>query len=42
MEPFYDSYPASVLLAGGKPVYVPLIPELKFDSSRYHKKKRKR
>jgi len=25
--PFYDSYPAAVLLAGGKPVYVPLTPQ---------------
>ncbi len=24
IEPFYDSYPASVLMAGGTPVYVPL------------------
>jgi len=24
MEPFYDSYPAAVILAGAKPVYVPL------------------
>lgn len=26
IEPFYDSYPASVLMAGGVPVYVPLRP----------------
>ncbi|KAL6070715.1 arylformamidase, variant 2 [Balamuthia mandrillaris] len=26
MEPFYDSYPANVLMAGGVPVYVPLRP----------------
>ncbi len=25
-EPFYDSYPASAIMAGGKPVYVPLRP----------------
>lgn len=25
-EPFYDSYPASVIMAGGTPVYVPLRP----------------
>ncbi len=24
IEPFYDSYPASVIMAGGTPVYVPL------------------
>lgn len=24
IEPFYDSYPAAVLMAGGQPVYVPL------------------
>ena len=24
IEPFYDSYPASVIMAGGKPVYVPV------------------
>ncbi|RME51030.1 MAG: aminotransferase class I/II-fold pyridoxal phosphate-dependent enzyme [Caldilineae bacterium] len=24
IEPFYDSYPASVIMAGGRPVYVPL------------------
>jgi aspartate/methionine/tyrosine aminotransferase len=24
LEPFYDSYPASVIMAGGTPVYVPL------------------
>lgn len=24
IEPFYDSYPASVIMAGGKPIYVPL------------------
>lgn len=26
IEPFYDSYPASVIMAGGIPVYVPLRP----------------
>jgi aspartate/methionine/tyrosine aminotransferase len=26
IEPFYDSYPAAVLMAGGAPVYVPLRP----------------
>lgn len=26
LEPFYDSYPASVIMAGGTPVYVPLRP----------------
>jgi aspartate/methionine/tyrosine aminotransferase len=26
IEPFYDSYPASVIMAGGTPVYVPLRP----------------
>jgi len=26
LEPFYDSYPASVIMAGGTPVYVPLHP----------------
>jgi aspartate/methionine/tyrosine aminotransferase len=26
IEPFYDSYPASVIMAGGRPVYVPLRP----------------
>ncbi len=26
VEPFYDSYPASVTMAGGEPVYVPLRP----------------
>jgi len=26
IEPFYDSYPASVTMAGGMPVYVPLRP----------------
>ena len=26
IEPFYDSYPAAVLMAGGTPVYVPLRP----------------
>lgn len=25
-EPFYDSYPAATVMAGGKPVYVPLRP----------------
>ncbi|MEM7128944.1 MAG: aminotransferase class I/II-fold pyridoxal phosphate-dependent enzyme [Chloroflexota bacterium] len=25
-EPFYDSYPASVIMAGGTPIYVPLRP----------------
>lgn len=25
-EPFYDSYPASIIMAGGTPVYVPLRP----------------
>ena len=28
IEPFYDSYPASVIMAGGQPVYVPLRPTL--------------
>jgi kynurenine aminotransferase len=27
IEPFYDSYPASVIMAGGVPVYVPLRPD---------------
>jgi aspartate/methionine/tyrosine aminotransferase len=27
LEPFYDSYPASVIMAGGTPVYVPLRPK---------------
>ncbi len=27
IEPFYDSYPASVIMAGGVPVYVPLRPQ---------------
>ncbi len=27
IEPFYDSYPASVIMAGGTPVYVPLRPQ---------------
>src|SRR6185295_6915925 len=27
IEPFYDSYPASVIMAGGQPVYVPLRPQ---------------
>jgi len=26
VEPFYDSYPAAVIMAGGRPVYVPLRP----------------
>jgi kynurenine aminotransferase len=26
IEPFYDSYPATVIMAGGRPVYVPLRP----------------
>jgi aspartate/methionine/tyrosine aminotransferase len=26
IEPFYDSYPASVIMAGGIPIYVPLRP----------------
>lgn len=26
-EPFYDSYPAAVKMAGGKPIYVPLLPQ---------------
>lgn len=29
MEPFYDSYPASVTLAGGVPVFVPLRPQFR-------------
>lgn len=27
IEPFYDSYPAAVIMAGGTPVYVPLRPQ---------------
>ena len=27
LEPFYDAYPADVLMAGGVPVYVPLHPQ---------------
>ena len=27
LEPFYDAYPADVLMAGGVPVYVPLQPQ---------------
>ncbi len=27
IEPFYDSYPAAVIMAGGTPVYVPLRPK---------------
>ena len=27
IEPFYDSYPASVTMAGGEPIYVPLRPQ---------------
>lgn len=40
LEPFYDSYPASVTMAGGVPRYVPLLPgddggwELDFDELR--------
>ncbi len=26
IEPFYDSYPASVIMAGGTPIYIPLRP----------------
>jgi aspartate/methionine/tyrosine aminotransferase len=26
IEPFYDSYPAAVIMAGGRPIYVPLRP----------------
>ena len=29
IEPFYDSYPASVIMAGGIPKYVPLLPTSK-------------
>ena len=33
IEPFYDSYPASVIMAGGTPVYVPLRPKPQATSS---------
>src|SRR3954453_5986927 len=33
IEPFYDSYPASVIMAGGTPVYVPLRPKPNATSS---------
>ncbi len=33
IEPFYDSYPASVIMAGGTPVYVPLRPKPNAQSS---------
>ena len=33
IEPFYDSYPASVIMAGGTPVYVPLRPAANATSS---------
>ncbi len=33
IEPFYDSYPASVIMAGGVPLYVPLRPQPKAASS---------
>ncbi len=29
IEPFYDSYPASVIMAGGIPKYLPLVPNSK-------------
>lgn len=29
LEPFYDSYPASVIMAGGIPKYAPLLPDQK-------------
>ncbi len=28
LEPFYDAYPADVLMAGGVPKYVPLLPDV--------------
>ena len=32
IEPFYDSYPAATIMAGGTPVYVPLRPALPSDN----------
>lgn len=28
IEPFYDSYPAAVIMAGGRPIYVPMHPPM--------------
>lgn len=33
IEPFYDSYPAAVIMAGGTPVYVPLRPKADSNSA---------